>query len=86
MSMMIRSKIVKIGNSRGVRIPRMLLEQAGLVDEVEMTVQGDKVIIHSAHNPRQGWALQFAKMAEHGDDRLLDETSPTRWDEAEWTW
>lgn len=86
MNMMIRSKVVKIGNSRGIRIPRTLLEQAGLVDEVEMTVQGDKLIIHSAHSPRQGWEVQFARMADHGDDRLSDETIPTRWDEEEWTW
>jgi antitoxin MazE len=86
MSMTIRSKVVKIGNSRGIRIPRTLLEQAGLTDDVEMTVEGNKLIIHSAHSPRQGWETQFAAMAEHGDDRLLDEVAPTQWDGEEWTW
>ncbi len=43
-----RSKIIKIGNSRGVRIPRQVIEQAHLQDEVEMTVQGDRLIIRSA--------------------------------------
>jgi antitoxin MazE len=83
---MIRSKVVKIGNSRGIRIPRTLLEQAGLTDEVEMKVEGDKLIIQSARVPRQGWEALFASMAEQGDDRLFDETASTRWDEEEWTW
>jgi len=85
MSTMIRSKVIKIGNSRGLRIPRTLLEQAGLVDEVEMTVQGDKLIIHSAREPRQGWAAQFERMAELGDDQLLDEPTSNQWDEMEST-
>jgi antitoxin MazE len=82
----IRAKVVKIGNSRGIRIPRTLLEQAGLADEVEMMVEGDKLIIHSAHSPRQGWAVRFAMMTGQGDDRLLDEPLPTQWDEEEWVW
>jgi len=86
MNMTIRSKVVKIGNSRGIRIPRTLLEQAGLTDDVEMIVEGDKLIIHSARFPRQGWDTQFAAMAEHGNDRLLDEKLPTQWGEDEWTW
>jgi len=86
MNMTVRSKVVKIGNSRGIRIPRILLEQAGLTDEVEMMVEGNKLIIHSVHSPRQGWEAQFMAMTEHGDDHLLDETIPTQWDEEEWTW
>ncbi len=86
MTMTVRSKVVKIGNSRGIRIPRSLLEQAGLTDEVEMIVEGDKLIIHSIHAPRQGWEAQFTAMAEHGDDQLLDETISIQGDEQEWTW
>lgn len=86
MNMMIRSKVIKIGNSRGIRIPRTLLEQAGLTDEVDMIVEGNKLIIHSARLPRQGWAAQFTAMAEHGDDQLLDQAISTQWDVDEWTW
>jgi antitoxin MazE len=86
MNMTIRSKVVKIGNSRGIRIPRTILEQAGLTDEIEMKVEGNQLIIQSSHHPRQGWEKRFAEMAEQGDDRLLDETSTTQWDEEEWTW
>ncbi len=84
--MTIRSKVVKIGNSRGIRIPRAILEQAGLTDEVEMKVDGKQLIIQAAYHPRQGWEERFTGMAVQGDDPLLDETSSTRWDEEEWTW
>jgi antitoxin MazE len=83
---MVRSKVVKIGNSRGIRIPRTLLKQAGLTDEVEMMVEGEKLIIQSAHLPRQGWKSQFMAMSQNGDDHLLEETTPTQWDENEWEW
>ena len=86
MNKTIHSKVIKIGNSRGLRIPHILLEQAGLIDEVEMKVDGDKLIIHSSHSPRHGWDDHFATMAREGDDRLLVETTPTQWDEDEWTW
>jgi antitoxin MazE len=82
----VRSKVVKIGNSRGIRIPRALLEQAGLTDEVEMEVERDKLIIHAARHPRQGWDARFAVMAQRGDDHLLDKATFTQWDEEEWTW
>ena len=86
MNATVRSKVVKIGNSRGIRIPRSLLEQAGLIDEVEMMVDGGKLIIHSTRSVRQGWGVQFATMAEQGDDALIDQTISTGWDEQEWEW
>ena len=86
MALTVRSKVVNIGNSRGIRIPRAMLEQAGLTDEVEMTIEGDRLIIRSAHQARLGWEVQFASMAEHGDDRLFDEDLPTRWEAEEWKW
>ncbi len=86
MSTSIRTKVVKIGNSRGIRIPRTLLEQAGLSNDVEMTVDGNNLIIHSARRPRQGWEEAFKAMSSHGDDQLLDQVSTTNWDVDEWTW
>jgi antitoxin MazE len=86
MNATVRSKVVKIGNSRGIRIPRTLLEQAGLTDEVEMTVDGERLIIQSARSIRMGWDVQFAAMVEKGDDHLMDETSSSEWDEQEWEW
>ena len=86
MNKAVRSKVVKIGNSRGIRIPKTLLEQADLTDEVEMTVEGNKLVIQSARHHRQGWEAKFVEMAQHGDDHLLDESVPTSLDESEWIW
>jgi antitoxin MazE len=87
MSTIVRSRIVKIGNSQGVRIPRLLLDQTNLGEEVELEVEEGKIIIRTAQAARKGWEEQFKQMAEQGDDRLLDDTlSTTSWDEAEWEW
>jgi antitoxin MazE len=84
--MVLRSRVVRIGNSQGVRIPKQALQQAGISQEVELDIQEDQIVIRSAHHPRLGWEEQFRAMAQAGDDRLLDAETPTRWDEAEWEW
>ena len=83
-----RTRIVAIGNSQGVRIPKPLLEQSGLGPEVELEVQSDRIIIRRATGPREGWEAAFQAMAERGDDLLLDaELSPAiELDEEEWEW
>lgn len=86
MDLYIRSKVIKIGNSRGIRIPHALLEQAGLTDEVEMKILNGQLVIRSASSPRQGWEAQFAAMSARGDDQLLDQPLSTDWDEDEWQW
>lgn len=86
MSAVLKARIVKIGNSHGVRIPKVWLEQLALGEEVEMTVQSDQIIIRPAHRPRHNWEEQFQVMAANGDDRLLDEALATRWDKEEWEW
>jgi antitoxin MazE len=82
----IRTRIVKIGNSQGVRIPKLLLEQSGIHAEVEIEVQGDHLIIRTAPGLRIGWDKAFAAMAEQQDDVLLDEVDTTDWDQVEWEW
>ncbi|HYG80398.1 MAG TPA: AbrB/MazE/SpoVT family DNA-binding domain-containing protein [Pyrinomonadaceae bacterium] len=83
-----KARIVKIGNSRGVRIPKLLLERSNLTEEVELEAQDHQIIIRSARQPRHGWESAFRAMAARGDDELLDKDSPTltRWDEDEWQW
>jgi antitoxin MazE len=83
-----RTRIIKIGNSQGVRIPKLLLEQAGLGEEVELVVQDSQVLIRAMGKARRGWEDSFRDMAQLGDDRLVDEdlTGRTRWDEEEWEW
>jgi antitoxin MazE len=86
MNRALRARIVKIGNSHGVRIPKVWLDQLELGDEVEMTVQEDQITIRGAHQPRHDWDRQFQTMAAEGDDRLPDEATPTQWDQDEWEW
>lgn len=83
-----RTRIVKIGNSQGVRIPKLLLERSNLAEEVELEAQDDRIVIRSTRQPRQDWEGAFRAMAERGDDELLDGELPaqTRWDEGEWEW
>jgi len=82
----VKTQIIKIGNSRGIRIPKLLIDQVGLGNEVEISVQRDHLVIRSTSHPRHGWDEQFRAMAEQGDDRLLDKATPTQWDVSEWKW
>jgi antitoxin MazE len=73
MANVIKTNIVKIGNSQGVRIPKRLLEQANIDKAVELEIQDGRVIIRSASVAREGWEGAFKAMAAAGDDALLDE-------------
>lgn len=83
-----KARIVRIGNSQGIRIPKPLLEQSGLGEEVELEVQHHQIIIRAAERPRQDWEAAFRSMAKHGDDVLLDPDAAgsSEWDEEEWEW
>lgn len=83
-----KTRIVRIGNSRGIRIPKLLLEQTGLNGEVEISAEDDALVIRAARKPRAGWANAFRDMARRGDDTVLDEETPSlsSWDEDEWEW
>ena len=83
-----RAKIVRIGNSRGVRIPRALLERSGLGDEVELEAEAHQIVIRAIRQPRDGWSDAFRAMAVCGDDELVDGDlhDQTKFDTDEWTW
>jgi antitoxin MazE len=83
----IKTRIVKIGNSQGIRIPKLLLDQTNFGEEVELEVQDNHIVIRASRLPRYGWEEQFKMMAEQGDDQLLDEPSQlSSWDEEDWDW
>ncbi len=83
-----KTRIVKIGNSLGVRIPKLLLEQSRLADEVEMEANFGEIVIRAVRKTREGWAESFKTMAQNEDDVLIDgeQNAPTSWDETEWQW
>ena len=80
---MVRGKLVKIGNSRGIRLAKPLLEVAGLADEVEIEAAPGVLTIRPSAHPRAGWAEAAAACDREG---LLDEMSSTRLDDEEWSW
>ena len=80
-----KTKLVRIGNSRGIRLPKPLIEQAGLEEDVQLEVQGNTVVIRAISSTRAGWAAAAADLART-DDGLLDAVAPTAFDRKEWTW
>ena len=80
------TRIVRIGNSRGIRIPKTLLEQADLPEEVELQAEPGRLIVTAARVPRAGWADAARRMHAAGDDRLLDPPQSNVFDDEEWEW
>ena len=80
------AKVIKIGNSQGIRIPKPLIEQCNLSAEVELAVKDGCLTIRPASRPREGWAEACKEMGKCEDDRLLDDAIATEWDDTEWEW
>jgi antitoxin MazE len=66
-----KTTLISIGNSRGVRIPKPFIEQCGLSEEVEMDVQDGTILIHAPRQPRSGWSEAFELMACSCNDKLI---------------
>lgn len=86
-----RANIIKIGNSRGLRIPKPMLEQAGITDTVELTLEsGRLVVVPAKAHPRDGWGEDAeTAIVRHGlPENVWAGTQPTTpgFDESEWTW
>ena len=81
-----RARLVRIGNSRGVRLPKGLIEEAGLTDNVDLAVQAGGVLITPVRATRADWAAAARLLVERGEGGLLDATGPTRFDRDEWAW
>lgn len=84
---MMKTQIVRVGNSKGVRIPKLLLDQTGLEGEVDIQVRQNSLVIRPGRKPRQGWGKAFREMAGTGNDRLLDDVANlSSFDAEEWEW
>ncbi len=81
-----KTRIVRIGNSQGVRLPRPLLETAGLGEAVTLRATPGRIVIEAARAPRAGWAAAAKAMHAAGEDVLLDPGTGTRFDAEEWRW
>ena len=84
-----KTQIVKIGNSQGIRIPKIMLEESHISKDVEIIAEHEQIIIRSLNKSRAGWEEAFKAMAQNKDDTLLDEEhlpSQSTWDADEWEW
>ena len=81
-----RTRIIRIGNSQGFRVPKALLDQAQLPEEVELYAEPGRLLVRATHKPREGWAEAARTMRARGDDKLLDRLPPTRFDDQDWQW
>jgi len=83
----VKTALVRIGNSRGIRIPKPLIEQLGFESEVELLIENNQLIIRREERPRAGWAESFrAGGTPEKQELLLEGVAPNRFDEEEWEW
>jgi antitoxin MazE len=81
-----KTRIVRIGNSRGIRIPKTLLDEADLPDDVELRAEPGRLVVQAIRQPRTGWAAAASRMRARREDQLLDPPTSTSFDRAEWKW
>ena len=81
-----KTRIIRIGNSKGIRVPKVLLDQAQLPEDVELHAEPGRLVVRAARGPRFGWAGAAKVMHARGEDRLLDEHTSTRFDDEMWQW
>lgn len=82
-----RIELVRIGNSRGIRIPKPLIEQCGFGDTIELHIEQNRLIIAPDRQPRQGWRESFIAAGSCAvDPPLLGTLPPNEFDAEEWTW
>ena len=81
----VKARIVAIGNSQGIRIPKPLLEQAGLAGDVELRAEAGRIVIAPARTARAGWAEAAAVLHARGEDGVLETATPA-FDAEEWEW
>jgi antitoxin MazE len=81
-----RASVIQIGNSRGIRIPKALLEELHISDEVEIGIKRDMLMVRPIrHTPRQGWEKKFKEMHQRGEDKLLIDDALDA-DFKDWQW
>jgi len=81
-----KTRIIRIGNSRGIRLPKPLIEEAGLTEEVEVRARAGVITIASANRPRSGWEDAARQLRGRDEDEMIAPPTPTRFDEVEWEW
>lgn len=82
-----KAELVSIGNSRGIRIPKPVIDQCGFGNTVELRVEKNCLVIAPERRPRQGWEEAFRVAGPDArDELLLDTLLPNDFDRHEWKW
>ncbi len=81
-----RTDLVRIGNSRGIRIPKPIIEQCGFGEKVELRVENHRLIVSPQRAPREGWEKAFRAAGSSADNELLLEGAANEFDRKEWKW
>ena len=82
-----KTRLVQIGNSRGVRLPAGVIKACGFDHELEMRIEDGTVVLEPMRKVREGWDQAFEAMAESGDDKaVMDDGLANEFDREDWTW
>ena len=83
----IKLELIRIGNSKGLRLPSWLIETLGFEKTINVVIAKDQLILSPDKKKREGWDQSFQRMAKNSDDVLLDkEFIENDWDKEDWTW
>ena len=82
-----RTELIRIGNSRGIRIPKPLIDHCGFEGSVELSVKNECLLVSPGRKLRQGWNEAFEKAGKADNDALLLEPMRSnKFDRTEWKW
>lgn len=81
-----KAQIIQIGNSQGIRIPKVLLEESGISGEVDLESTPDGILIRNINKPRGNWTRIFKELAEVDDDLPIEDVISSDFDKKEWKW
>ncbi|MBF0238694.1 MAG: AbrB/MazE/SpoVT family DNA-binding domain-containing protein [SAR324 cluster bacterium] len=82
----IKTQIVRIGNSQGIRLSKAIMKQCHLSREVLLEPHDDALVIKPVKTTRKDWNKQFQEMALNHEDTMLEPSVSTQWDQEEWVW
>lgn len=81
-----KTQIIRIGNSQGIRIPKILLEEAGMGGDVELEICPGGILIRNVNKPRSNWDVMFSSFAEMDDDVPVGAKTSSQFEKKEWQW
>jgi antitoxin MazE len=81
-----KTKLIPIGNSRGIRIPKPMIKEANLLDDVEIKVIEGSIIITSLGKIRNGWSEYAKELNKREEDKLIINETTNKFDDNEWNW